>query len=58
MNAHSGFVTSVASLGPCAEYPNGLIFSGGQDKKINVFEGGKNPEVLYTLDGHTAAGKL
>ncbi|RKP34726.1 WD40-repeat-containing domain protein, partial [Dimargaris cristalligena] len=54
---HTRYVNSLAYIGPSAQYPKGLILTGGSDKTILVFDatgvehGISDP--LFTLKGHS-----
>jgi len=48
---HKGYVICLYYLKPTAQYPKGLILSGGVDKMINVYEP-ESTEPLYILIGH------
>ncbi|KAG4101867.1 PFU-domain-containing protein [Neocallimastix lanati (nom. inval.)] len=48
---HKGYVICLYYLKPNAQFPKGLILSGGVDKTINVYEPGSN-EPMYILIGH------
>lgn len=48
---HTKFVSSVCSLKPSAEYPEGVIVSGGNDSNICVYTT-DNPEPIVKHAGH------
>ncbi|XP_022087891.1 phospholipase A-2-activating protein-like [Acanthaster planci] len=63
MRGHENFIAAVCVLPPNDKYPNGLIATGGNDHKINMYKPDSQvPE--YTLSGHAntvctlAAGKF
>lgn len=50
-HGHKKFVSSVYSMAPNSTYPNGLVFTGGNDNDILVFEP-SSPTAIHTLKGH------
>ncbi|GJJ72280.1 phospholipase A-2-activating protein [Entomortierella parvispora] len=50
---HSNYVNSVAFIGASEANPNGLIVTGGSDKKINVWDPEDASQPIYTLTGHS-----
>lgn len=52
LKGHKSYVSSVCCLPPSAEYPNGLLISGGNDSNICIYTL-DNPEPFITLKGHT-----
>ncbi|XP_038048576.1 phospholipase A-2-activating protein-like [Patiria miniata] len=63
MRGHENFIAAVCVLPPSDKYPKGLIATGGNDHKINVYQP-DSPVPEYTLTGHAntvcalAAGKF
>jgi WD40 repeat protein len=54
---HTGYVTSICSLHPSDQWPDGLTFTGSRDSTILVY----NPScasALQQLKGHTDTGNL
>ncbi|KAJ2809902.1 hypothetical protein H4S07_002989 [Coemansia furcata] len=50
---HTGYVNSVAAIAPTAEYPLGLIATGGADKTICLWDPSSLGQPSSTLAGHT-----
>lgn len=49
---HTRFVNSLAYMKPSAQFPTGLVVSGGSDKLIFAFDPFDPLSVVYTLIGH------
>ncbi|KAI8902774.1 WD40-repeat-containing domain protein [Globomyces pollinis-pini] len=51
-NKHSHFVNALAYIKPSANYPNGILVSGGSDKLIYGFNPHQPEEIYWKLEGH------
>ena len=53
---HTNYIIATCYIPPNNQFPDGIIATGGNDKKICVYSA-KQGTYLFTLEGHEQAGK-